>query len=307
MGQQALQDVSWPDAVLELPGAKQLTDQHGNVVFRGPRVKMGLYRGVPARVVPHNTGRADYFGPLVNRAARFCHGAAYGGQVLAPQELLLGVVQSWLAASAADSNDDAPAIVVPAPGEPPAQLVARFDSARPRSWPWPFAQLGSLAPSSCGSKSFVELRRAASAQRGGALPAAASNKRLLSRRGSGKPSRSLPSVTRARTMHVSPAEVAALFAAAENDASAVATAGAGAAAAGGPMMVARRWLWARELLVRDVGAYRFKGVGGVHTVLSVTSEQLAGRAFPTARRAKGKAEQVAQGRGRVLGVRLVPA
>ena len=50
MVQQVLQDVSWPDAVLELPGAEQLCDQHGNVVFRGPRVRMGLYRGAPTRV-----------------------------------------------------------------------------------------------------------------------------------------------------------------------------------------------------------------------------------------------------------------
>ena len=57
-------------------------DMHGNVVFRGPKVKMGIYSGVPTRVLPHNTtGRADYFGPLVNRAARYCHAAARGGQV----------------------------------------------------------------------------------------------------------------------------------------------------------------------------------------------------------------------------------
>jgi class 3 adenylate cyclase len=59
-------------------------DMHGNVVFRGPKVKMGIYSGLPTRVLPHNTtGRADYFGPLVNRAARYCHAAARGGQVRA--------------------------------------------------------------------------------------------------------------------------------------------------------------------------------------------------------------------------------
>jgi class 3 adenylate cyclase len=55
---------------------------HGSMVFRGPKVKMGIYGGVPTRVLPHNTtGRADYFGPLVNRSARLCHAAARGGQV----------------------------------------------------------------------------------------------------------------------------------------------------------------------------------------------------------------------------------
>lgn len=42
-------------------------DMHGNVMFSGPRVKMGVYAGGPTRVMPHTTtGRADYFGPLVS-------------------------------------------------------------------------------------------------------------------------------------------------------------------------------------------------------------------------------------------------
>lgn len=69
-------------SVLELPAAEEEKDLSGNIVFRGPRVKMGVYCGVPTRVVPHTTtGRADYFGQVVNRAARYCHAAARGGQV----------------------------------------------------------------------------------------------------------------------------------------------------------------------------------------------------------------------------------
>jgi hypothetical protein len=53
--------------VLELPTCEEERDLHGNVVFRGPRVKMGVYSGAPTQVIPHNTtGRADYFGPLVS-------------------------------------------------------------------------------------------------------------------------------------------------------------------------------------------------------------------------------------------------
>jgi class 3 adenylate cyclase len=78
--------------VLALPGAGEVvTYEHGcsTLHFRGPRVRVGLYRGVPTRVVPHTTtGRADYFGCLVNRAARNCHTAAHGGQVVAPRELV---------------------------------------------------------------------------------------------------------------------------------------------------------------------------------------------------------------------------
>lgn len=59
-------------------------DVQGCIVVRGPRAKMGIYSGVPSHVMPHTTtGRADYFGPLVNRAARLCNAAARGGQVCA--------------------------------------------------------------------------------------------------------------------------------------------------------------------------------------------------------------------------------
>ena len=38
------------------------------VVWLGPRARMGICEAIPNRVVPHTTsGRADYFGPLVNR------------------------------------------------------------------------------------------------------------------------------------------------------------------------------------------------------------------------------------------------
>ena len=41
-----------------------------SVVLRrsGPRVKIGIYQGCPTKVCPHaSSGRADYFGALVNR------------------------------------------------------------------------------------------------------------------------------------------------------------------------------------------------------------------------------------------------
>lgn len=40
---------------------------------------MGIFTGVPLSVVPHaTTGRADYFGAIVNRAARLMAGAKAG-------------------------------------------------------------------------------------------------------------------------------------------------------------------------------------------------------------------------------------
>ncbi len=74
--------VPWSKAQLTLPGAQVEGGTPEEPAFNGPRVKMGLYHGVPTKIVPHTTtGRADFFGPLVNRAARTCHAAAAGGQV----------------------------------------------------------------------------------------------------------------------------------------------------------------------------------------------------------------------------------
>merc|ERR1711924_569841 len=88
---------SWPPEVLECPDAceefKEDSDQQLGLtlVWRGLRAKCGVYEDVPTSVEPHKTtGRADYFGPLVNRAARLM-GAACGGEVLAE----LPSVRKW--------------------------------------------------------------------------------------------------------------------------------------------------------------------------------------------------------------------
>ena len=59
----------------------------------GPRVRMGIYEGVPTMVCPHSTsGRCDYWGPFVNRAARFGNAAARGGQIMVPSALARSLV-----------------------------------------------------------------------------------------------------------------------------------------------------------------------------------------------------------------------
>eukprot|EP00798_Chlamydomonas_sp_ICE-L_P026740 gene26740-4306_t len=78
MVQEIIYEIRWTEAMMALPN--MLTASQGHR-FSGPRVNMGIFTGVPSKVMPHSTtGRADYFGPLVNRAARLCHGAAHGGQ-----------------------------------------------------------------------------------------------------------------------------------------------------------------------------------------------------------------------------------
>ena len=54
-------------------------------------------QGEITRIIPHRaTGRADYFGPPVNRAARFLAASA-PGQVLAERTLVEECVDAWSA------------------------------------------------------------------------------------------------------------------------------------------------------------------------------------------------------------------
>lgn len=63
------------------------TDRFGNlVVMRGPRLRVGLVAGSPSQVGPHeHTGRAQYRGALMNRAARLAS-ACPGGHVFTTRQ-----------------------------------------------------------------------------------------------------------------------------------------------------------------------------------------------------------------------------
>mmetsp|Transcript_5163 Transcript_5163/g.9384 ORF Transcript_5163/g.9384 Transcript_5163/m.9384 type:complete len:728 (-) Transcript_5163:204-2387(-) len=79
--QEALLYLPWPADLLSYPGCEswQMDNQ---VIFHGPRFKIGLASGSVVKKIPNpSTGRADYFGPLLNHAARILSKAA-GGQVL---------------------------------------------------------------------------------------------------------------------------------------------------------------------------------------------------------------------------------
>ena len=70
--QEALLYVHWEPEVLLLqhcsPVFCPVPNQPDCLMYAGPRVRMGIYEGVPLRIQPHTaTGRADYFGKLVNR------------------------------------------------------------------------------------------------------------------------------------------------------------------------------------------------------------------------------------------------
>ncbi|CAG9463706.1 unnamed protein product [Pedinophyceae sp. YPF-701] len=85
--QLALLGAHWPRKLLKSPCAAVERGSDGAVQRRGLRVRVGVCRGMPVKVLPHTaTGRTDYFGPLVNRAARMCFAAAQGGQVIGTAE-----------------------------------------------------------------------------------------------------------------------------------------------------------------------------------------------------------------------------
>ncbi|KAG5360530.1 Adenylate cyclase [Yarrowia sp. B02] len=78
--QQQLLAADWPAEILESEEGYEVRDDAGNVVFRGLSVRMGIHWGSPVCEPDPITRRMDYFGPMVNRAARVS-AVADGGQI----------------------------------------------------------------------------------------------------------------------------------------------------------------------------------------------------------------------------------
>ncbi|KXZ45229.1 hypothetical protein GPECTOR_57g519 [Gonium pectorale] len=94
--QLALLAIRWPPALLACEQTALIMHPETNaVLFNGLRCRVGIYAGPIDRVTPHpKTGRADFFGQPVNRAARLMT-AAQGGQVVLDQALLDEVLDEW--------------------------------------------------------------------------------------------------------------------------------------------------------------------------------------------------------------------
>lgn len=87
--QEYLMYLPWPPAVLALPCFQpEIDGQSETLLFRGPRLKMGVCEGRPRSIQPDHLARADYHGHAVNMAARFFGAAAHAGQVGARLQLL---------------------------------------------------------------------------------------------------------------------------------------------------------------------------------------------------------------------------
>mgnify|MGYP000910273593 CR=1 FL=1 len=70
----------WPAEILECLEGGEILDENAEVIFRGLSVRMGIHWGSPVCEKDPITRRMDYFGPMVNRAARVS-AVADGGQI----------------------------------------------------------------------------------------------------------------------------------------------------------------------------------------------------------------------------------
>ncbi|KAF2862295.1 PP2C-domain-containing protein [Piedraia hortae CBS 480.64] len=78
--QSQLLHVPWPQEILNSVHGEEMSDADGNTIFRGLSVRMGIHWGRPVCEIDPVTKRMDYFGPMVNRAARI-ESVADGGQI----------------------------------------------------------------------------------------------------------------------------------------------------------------------------------------------------------------------------------
>ncbi|TBU25159.1 adenylate cyclase-like protein [Dichomitus squalens] len=79
--QSQLLSCAWPLELLECEDGKEIRDTAGRVIARGLSLRMGIHCGTPVCEPDPVTGRMDYFGPMVNRAARV-NAVAAGGQIM---------------------------------------------------------------------------------------------------------------------------------------------------------------------------------------------------------------------------------
>eukprot|EP01079_Euglenida_sp_SAG-EU17-18_P008813 gene8813-1579_t len=79
--QAALVVAKWSDELLEQPDSCIEFNKSGTKVFAGLRVRMGMETGATDCVPDPTSGRMDYHGDVVNKAARICN-LARGGEVL---------------------------------------------------------------------------------------------------------------------------------------------------------------------------------------------------------------------------------
>eukprot|EP00996_Jenningsia_fusiforme_P005487 NODE_645_length_2017_cov_39.093496_g596_i0.p1 GENE.NODE_645_length_2017_cov_39.093496_g596_i0~~NODE_645_length_2017_cov_39.093496_g596_i0.p1 ORF type:complete len:597 (-),score=146.91 NODE_645_length_2017_cov_39.093496_g596_i0:146-1936(-) len=89
--QMELLNLGWPRPLMRLDDCAVQYDRWQSLLWSGLRVRMGGHVGEPLCKPDPVTGRMDYFGPVVNKAARVA-GKARGGEILLSSEIM-GIVQ----------------------------------------------------------------------------------------------------------------------------------------------------------------------------------------------------------------------
>lgn len=82
-----LLSINWPQEILDTPSTPTVYADDGTLLYRGLSVRMGVHWGCPVCEVDPVNNRMDYFGPMVNRAARIS-AAADGGQILVSRDVV---------------------------------------------------------------------------------------------------------------------------------------------------------------------------------------------------------------------------
>ena len=150
--QEAFLRMKWDDALLHLPsarkeyidasGARVLEGTDAQLVFNGLRVRMGLHVGQPSCRRNPTTKRMDYYGKVVNLAARVSD-AGHGGQIVCTKEVCQIVQeevqrekeraeQEWVEEREEEDEEDSDEEdIIPSPTDPSPHPHQRLDSITP--------------------------------------------------------------------------------------------------------------------------------------------------------------------------------
>lgn len=102
--QSHLLELPWPQEILETVHCQEKLDADQNRIYRGLSVRMGIHFGRPVCEQDPITRRMDYFGPMVNKAARVS-AVADGGQISVSSDYI-AEIQRTLEAYADDDRRD---------------------------------------------------------------------------------------------------------------------------------------------------------------------------------------------------------
>ena len=94
----------WPTEILESINGQEVLDADQNVIFRGLSVRMGAHWGNPVCETDPVTRRMDYFGPMVNRAARIS-AIADGGQITVSSDFIAEIQRTLETYSETDRSN----------------------------------------------------------------------------------------------------------------------------------------------------------------------------------------------------------